>query len=389
MSKYWEQNVNNFAYKIYDKLCGDSEPDDNIFFGPASIYTALLMVYQGCSGATADEVKQLLELPKQDSDEFHMEFAKSWQWLVDNNNGTGGTTLEVANRLWVKKNQPIEDSYQAKIGEYYKADVFNGVDFFGDVEGAREMINKWIEDKTKQKICNMIKEDTLSPMTKFMVTSAMYFFGEWKNEFEKKDTAKVPFYLPNGGEEEVDMMFQKSTLGYDDNKFYDCKVACIPYRQSKLRMTVIVPNKKDGLPELERRLHEDKWEGQYKIDWAEMDCNRTVSVYLPKFKVSQNMDLTDFLVELGVTKLFGSADLSPMTRTRDLAVDGVSHASYIDCNEKGTEVAVVTCSGYRASGINIPLEVRCDRPFLFIIGCKKTEMILFMGRITKPSYPNE
>jgi len=377
--------MNYFAHKVYSKLSGSAQPEANIFFGPGSIYTALLMVYQGTRGSTATELKQLLNLPDNESEEFHKEFATIWKFLVKSNSGDRGTILEIANRLWLRKDQTTKDDYQAKLAECYKADVFNGVDFAGDVQGARQMINKWIERNTGGKICDMIKE--LSATTNFIVVSAMYFFGNWKKEFVASNTKRLPFYAPDG-EIEVDMMYENITMGYEDNKHYDCKVGIIPYKNSKLRMIIMCPKTVDGLPELERRLLEDhsNMKPQYEWDWTDIDINRDVNVYLPKFKINQTVDLSNHMQALGVKELFSRPDLSGMMSTKDIALDNVAHASFIDVNEKGTEVAVVTTSMYQASGISDPLEVKCDRPFLFMIGCKRTDVILFMGRVSKPSY---
>jgi len=386
MSRYWEQNMNSFAHKIYSKLSATSKSDDNIFFGPGCIYTALLMVYQGTRGEAAKELKKLLCLPEEETDEFYEEFAETWEFIIKNNSGNRGTILEIANRLWVKKGEPIEDDYQAKLAKCYKADVFNGVDFADDTEGARQMINKWIEKSTKEKICDMIKE--LSPTTNFMVVSAMYFFGTWKKEFLESKTKRVPFYVSKDETIEIDMMYEKMLMGYQDNEHYNCKVGVIPYKSSKLRMIIMCPNEIDGLAELERKLLEDNstMDPEYEWDWTQIEVRREIHIHLPKFKISQMHDISKHMAALGVTELFSHPDLSGMTTTKDLALDSVAHASLIDVNEKGTEVAVVTTSMYKASGISIPLEVKCDRPFLFMIGCKRTDLILFMGRVCRPSY---
>jgi len=369
---------------MYTQLQKESDAKDNIFFGPASIYSALAMVYTGTGGSTSDELKKLLDLPEEDSAEFFRRYADLFDKVIASVNR--GCLLDVANRIWVKKNQPIEQEYMAKIKEYYKADAAMGIDFFGDVEGSRMLINQWIEDQTKQKICNMLKPKSLLPSTNFLVTSAMYFLGNWRNEFKESNTKKVPFYAPGGEVIDVEMMYQKTTLGYHENEHYDCKVGVIPYKDSDLRMIIVLPNERDGLPELERRFAQDEFNGEYMFDWTDLNPNRDVHIHLPKFKVSKKFDLVDSMRQLGVNRLFDCADLRGMTSTRDLIVNGVAHASYIDCNEKGTEVAVVTCSGFVKAGISKNYEVKCDHPFLYWIGDAQNEVILFMGRVTKPEY---
>ena len=384
MSKDWEENINSFSYKMYKKLRDMGEPHTNIFFGPSGIYTALLMMYMGARGSTADELRKLLELPEHDTDEFHKQYAQMWGKLLVENNGTNGSTLRVANRIWVKKNLSIHESYVAKIAEYYDAGVDSDVDFFNNTNGSREMINKWIEDQTNGKIRNMIKETVLSPATNFLLTSAMYFLGEWKDVFEKQDTKMTPFYASDGEELEVEMMYKKSLMGYEENLEYNCQVCVIPYKNSKLRMVIVCPKATNGLPELEQSLEKDNFSST--MDWIGMQTNREVELYLPKFRIEQHLELADELQALGVSRLFGHADMSRMTRTRDIVVNGVDHAAFIDCNEKGIEVAVVTTSGFVPTSMAVLREVRCDRPFMFIIADKQTESIVFMGRVCRPTY---
>ena len=52
---------NAFAFDLYKQL---SEKPGNIFFSPYSIDAALAMTYEGARGLTADEMENVLHLPK-------------------------------------------------------------------------------------------------------------------------------------------------------------------------------------------------------------------------------------------------------------------------------------------------------------------------------------
>ena len=53
-------------------------------------------------------------------------------------------------------------------------------------------------------------------------------------------------------------------------------------------------------------------------------------------------------------------------------------------NEKGTEAAAVIAFGIRSSP-SWPIEFKCDRPFMFLIRDKQTDMTLFSGHVVDPT----
>jgi len=65
-------------------------------------------------------------------------------------------------------------------------------------------------------------------------------------------------------------------------------------------------------------------------------------------------------------------------------VNQALHKAYVLVNEAGTEAAAVTIIGVAPSSIQIPQEIRVDRPFIFIIRDVPSGIILFVGRVLNP-----
>ena len=181
------------------------------------------------------------------------------------------------------------------------------------------------------------------------------------------------------------MMYQKARYGYHESVEYDCKVLLQSYEKSTLQLMNILPNKINGISTLEQRLHAEKFEGEHMWDWT-MLHHKEIHVYLPKFRISDKIDLVESLQSMGMHHLFSNADLSGMTSTKDLNVSSISHAAYIDVNEKGTEIAVVTDSTIQKACISKSVEFKIDHPFLLMVVDKDSEVILFWGRVCKPFY---
>lgn len=195
---------NIFALKLYNILAHNKE--ENIFFSPNSISTALAMTYAGAKGNTAKEMKETLHFTLDDK-ELHNAFSA----LLDHLNGKEkkrGYELRIANRLWGQKNYTFLPEFVKITRDNYGAPI-EQLDFVNNTEGARQRINTWVEERTEQKIKNLIAKGILSANTRLVLTNAIYFKGDWKTQFKKANTKKKPFYVTDTKEVQVDMMFQK------------------------------------------------------------------------------------------------------------------------------------------------------------------------------------
>ena len=148
-------------------------------------------------------------------------------------------------------------------------------------------------------------------------------------------------------------------------------------------MVIALPVNRDGLPLLEQRLTEEKF-----LEWVKRLQSREVIVYLPRFKVTAEFRLDGTLSAMGMPDAFSPerADFSGMDgNPRRLFIGMAVHKAYVDVNEEGTEAAAATAVGMRLSSMPVsPPVFRADHPFFFAIVHKKTETILFAGRIMNP-----
>ncbi|MFN2243716.1 MAG: serpin family protein, partial [Anaerolineae bacterium] len=80
------------------------------------------------------------------------------------------------------------------------------------------------------------------------------------------------------------------------------------------------------------------------------------------------------------------ADFSGMTGKRDLFLADVLHKAFVAVDEEGTEAAAASAAVMVPSMAprDMPLRLRIDRPFLFLIRDLKTGAILFAGRVVAP-----
>ncbi len=363
-----------FALDLYSEL---KKSEDNLFFSPYSISTALAMTYAGARGKTEKQMAQVLHFT-QNQKLLHPEFA-SMEAKLKTIQKKGDVQLSIANALWPHKDYIFLKEFLELIKKNYDV-VITPVDYKNASEAARITINNWVEQKTNKKIKNLIRKGLLTPSIRLVLTNAIYFKGNWENQFDKNLTRLAPFYLLSGDSIKVPMMSQKKTFGYA--AYEDFQILELPYAGKELSMLVLLPKKAIGLKKLEQKLTVSSLK-----KWTKNMGNKEVKVFLPKFEMSSQFSLGNTLASMGMPDAFsGQANFSGMDGTKKLFISAVIHKAFIAVDEEGTEAAAATGVAVALTAIGPPTPVfRADHPFLIIIRDNITGSILFFGRVLNPA----
>jgi len=366
---------NAFAVALYGRLRSQS---GNLFFSPVSISTALAMAYAGARGDTASEMAKTLHftLPPE---QLHPAMGAV---LNDLNAAHGGYQLSVANALWAQRGYTFLDDFLTLLKNDYGAGLMQ-VDFRGATEAARLTINQWVEQKTQDKIKDLLAPGSLRPDTRLVLTNAIYFKGNWQTQFDKAQTKDEDFYLSQTKSTTAPLMHREGSFGYFDGGSF--QVLEIPYKSNELSLIVLLPKERSGLSGLENSMTASNMQQWLK----QVVPVPKVIVTIPKFKSTQEFELSSALRSLGMPQAFASnADFSGMTGKRDFAISAVIHKAFVDVNEEGTEAAAATAVTMRALAMRAgppPPVFRADHPFIFLIRDNGSRSILFMGRMTDPT----
>jgi len=367
---------NLFAIDLYDKY---KSKDGNLFFSPYSISSALSMTYEGARGKTAEEMQAVLHLPN-DKNQIQSDFKNIYNEL---NKANKTYQLTTANALWAQKDYPFKEDYFKLVDYYYGGKVTN-LDFKTNTENSRVTINNWVEDKTNDKIKDLIPKGILSSETRLVLTNTIYFKANWSNKFKAESTRNRKFKLSSGQEVDAQLMWQTSNYNYGETK--DLQILEMDYLGNDLSMLFILP-KEDKLNKVENDFSKDKLE-----DWKKDMKREKVSVTIPKFKFETKYFMAEDLKEMGMPNAFSNgADFSGMDGKKDLQISQVIHQTFIEVAEAGTEAAAATAVTMEAMTSAGPFHEEqpkiftADHPFIFIIQQKETGNILFMGRISNPT----
>ncbi len=373
----WIGPANNaFALDLYGKLASGNQ--DNLFFSPSSIETALAMTYAGARGDTATQMATTLRLPA-GSGTINKDFGEFLNGLNGTEaGGKRGYELSIANALWGQDGYAFLPGFLEVLKSDYGAGL-DHVDFKTDSDGARKTINAWVEKETQDKITDLIPPGALTAATRLVLTNAIYFKGTWESPFEKAATQDQPFHLSGGADKNAAMMHRTGTYGYmEDEGFQALK---LPYAGNELAMIILLPLHPDGLPELEKEMTPKKLTDAFGVFRDE-----EVQVTIPKFTMTEQFELAPTLESMGMKAAFEDADFSGMTGNRAFAISAVIHKAYVEVTEEGTVAAAAT--GVAMTMMAIPEApppvFQADHPFIFVIQDEKSGAFLFMGRVAEP-----
>jgi serpin B len=356
------------------------QPGENTALSPFSIQTALVMTYAGAEGETRAQMAHVLHLGADAVPSF-----AALQKQITTVPET--VTLNVANRLFGQEGYDFRPEYLKLVKEQFGAPL-EELNFKKSPEKAADHINAWVEKQTKDRIRDLLPKGALTGDTSLVLVNAIYLKAAWTEKFEKSATSPLPFHFPDGKKADVATMMREDQFGY--RKDNGVTAISLPYKGGDLQFVVLLPEKADGVPALEKKLTPGFLAGLAKLPPS------AVRLYLPKFKLSPPaLALGETLQKMGMPSAFdvpqGSANfngIAPRLPDRYLAISNVFHKAFVEIDEQGAEAAAATAVvmdtlSARAPGPG-PVVVRVDRPFLFAIQHRPSGACLFLGRVTDP-----
>ena len=369
---------NAFGLDLYQSL---RDRDENLILSPFSISLALAMTYSGAKGETEAQMADVLNFPSQQ--ETHPAFNALDLALEDTgivlDKDQEPMQLDIANAVFAEQTFTFLPDFLDTLSVNYGAGI-RLMDFVNNPNPSRKEINHWVSDETKDKINDLLPEDSITTDTKMVLVNAIYFKADWLSPFDANDTYDGTFKLLDGSEVTVPMMGQRMSIPYFVGDGY--AAAEIPYAGESAAMTLLVPDE-GRFEEIESQL-----DGAM---FNEMISNLTqtdVTLRMPKFEYDSSFMLSDTLALMGMPLAFDpdSADFSGMTDQQALYIGNVIHKAFVAVDEEGTEAAAATAVIMEGATAMMPDNMLViDRPFIYFIRDLESGQILFIGRVLNPN----
>jgi serpin B len=363
----------HFAFKLFAELAG-REPGKNIFISPASVALALAMAANGAAGETRREMQSVLELGDmrlEAVNEAHAGLMRALTQLGP------GVRLAIASSLWGRRGIDFNSGFLDRSRAYYQAAI-EEIDFADP--NAPDLINAWVREHTEDKIEQIV--DKIPRTAILYLLNAIYFKGDWEHKFDERKTEDGVFHLAGGGPKQLPMMWQRAEFPYYEAP--DFQAILLPYAGGRLSMCLLLPRKALDIGMFEWMLGDPG-----RKTWLREFRPREGTIALPRFKLEYEAELGPALRSLGMVSAFerGRANFLAMCDVPNVGIDKITHKTFVEANEEGTEAAAVTSVRFAVLGMidrDEPFRMVVDRPFFCAILDNQSRAILFMGAIMEP-----
>lgn len=360
-SAFSASRFGDFAVEFYRRLAlGDL--DKNLVVSPYSVYKAFAMAYAGAAGETREEIKKVFGFGE---DPCAVERAERG--------------VDEAVSAWLQKDMYVAASYlrgMACLGAEVRR-----VDFKSGYRSAIAEINRWVAEKTRGYVKDLIPTDyPRGGDIRVVLVSALFFKGSWwPDRFSR--IGKREFQGVGPVEYMALDLRSCSDPSLRGRVTPELTVVELPFKDTDVVMYIIMPK---SLRDYVNNITYDK----LKNDVSNL-TDEVVSVKMPLFQAQFKGSIKLVLKSMGVCTAFepDRANFLPMTGGKErLYIDDVFHGAYIRADENG--VIAVAATGIvmkpicaKAGGV----EVVVDRPFFFVLADRKTGAIYFIGHVVDPS----
>ena len=366
-----------FAAASHEFLTGT---EGNALWSPVNAAVALAILAETADGTTRQEILDLLGVA--DTATLREYIARIWE---AGNETAGNQVRAMASSLWVDNGMKYDRIVMDTLAYDYYASVYQGN--LGGVL-TNNAIQTWVNNHTGGFLNRFSSGIDLAPSPDSMGTvmalvSTVYLKGTWHDEFDASNNTDGIFHAP-GGDKMVTYMNQKET--HADYYWGESFGAVRLGMKNDTTMWLILPDKDKTTADV---LAEGEYLGMlgHANDYENSKYMK-VNLSLPKFDISNELDLVEGLKALGITEAFdiNGGDFGDTFDTDlPIFIDRVTQASRVTVDEQGVTAGAYIELMWGAGAAAPPEEIIdfvLDRPFVFAITTQGIPM--FVGVVNEP-----
>lgn len=364
---------NRFSVQFFKHANQKLASDDNGFMSPLGIQTILALTSQGAGSETKTAMLETLGLGAASDADLQSYFGMLLKELprLDPQVEVG-----FANSVWHQAGSTVTPQFLDAVTGFHSQ--IKSLNF--QSPAATDQVNAWVKENTKGKIEKIMEQVPSDWM--FLLMNAIYFKGEWQDEFDAQKTKQLPFRVDDNKTVTTGFINREDQfLLWKGRSFEGVE---LPYGQGKYAMVLLKPGEGAGLGQVVDELASL---GTLAADLQQVVKQESKrNLWIPKFRFTYEKTLNQDLQDLGMELAFSDmAEFTDILQDKSLKIDEVRHKSFVELDEKGTEAAAVTSVGMVLTSMPLPAaDLRFDEPFIFVIQEVKTGLILFLGQINNP-----
>jgi len=288
----------------------------------------------------------------------------------------GVPSVRLRTTLWSRKNPALAKGLEEKASEVPELTLG---ELAADAKEAAAGVNRELATQTNDKTTSAVKPDDLGD-DNALLTNTLYFAGEWAKNFQLSETdPKGTFHLDDKRAVQVPLMKTTRAMAYWETKDKAFAAVEMPCKGWKYTLVIILPQKTNGLREVEQLLASNGTQALFDgldagAPWVHLE--------IPRFKLTCTPPLEKPLEALGLPRVLRT----PRDAAPGLAIKNVRQHATLNADEKGLEAAATTTVIVTPIGVTPkPVQVKVVHPFLFLLRDRSSNAILFVGRVTNPA----
>ena len=343
------ESIDAFSARSASLALGGSE--ENALFSPVSLWFALALCAESAAGDTRTALLDALGLP-----DSAAQGAKAVYNNLYKDNKIG--KLKLSTSLWVNEDFPVKQDFLDLAAESFYAHSY--LCDFSDPDTGKSM-GKWLDQATGGLLGGQALPT--DPQTLMTLFSAIHYSDQWTDEFHKEYNTTGDFHNADGSVSQAEYMH--STYFSHGWKYGDGWLSSSLGLKNGGSMMLILPDEGVSTGDLlaDPDTLAEILSGEAEGGWGE------VVFQVPKFEVSDSLDLNPVLEGLGADIVFDSdkADFSNLSDAA-LGLSSVKQETTLSIDEKGVTAAAYTQIDYAgAAPPNGRAELILNRPFLFAV----------------------
>ncbi len=356
----------DFALRLFRAA---NESGKSTLISPLSVSIALSMTANGAKGETLAQMEQTLGMSLDELNAYYLTYRKA----LEHNE-----TLRMANSIWFTNRDhfTVNRDFLQTNANYYGAGAFQAP--FD--ESTVKDINNWVKEKTNGMIPEIL--DQIPADAVMYLVNALAFEAKWAEKYEQDDIRSGEFTCTDGSKRTVDFLHSSESEYLETEKATGFIKS---YKDSRYAFAALLPKEGVSLEQLLNGL-----DSTALRNLLESPAYESVTVSMPKFETSYDTELSKVLRAMGMELPFSNeADFTSLGKTDNgIRISRVLHKTFLSVDEAGTKAAAATVVEMKESAAadNISFHfVTLDRPFLYMVIDRETNLPLFLGTMLDPA----
>ncbi len=351
-----------------------TDKSENTVYSPLNTCLALGILAETTTGEGQEQILSVLGSP--DVETMRKRINGLWRASYRDD---GRTTAILSASLWLDRDISYKKETLQTIGGAYYASSYQGE--MGD-RAYDTAMQSWLHEKTGGMLADAVQDVRMEDTTVLTMLSTVYYQSKWEKPFAEEQSRDGVFH-GTAGDSTCTYLHQTDEWG----TYYAHADFGAIYRriEGSGKMWFILPDA-DGSVDTVLRGEDmytlltdyDQW-----IDQTSLQIRQSI----PRFDISEELDMTPGLEQLGITIPFDkdTADYTPLTDMDEVFLSKAEQAARVSIDEKGiTAVSFVEMVlEWETEPPQEKMDFVLDRPFVFVI-TGEDDMPLFIGVVYQP-----